>query len=116
MLPGKAAVTCSGGVISGAVTSALARAGRAGGADSRGAAAGRDRHVPQVRHDQPADIRPGRGSLPDPSHEPGGAPPPGRELSQRSHTPTFWCAYRPVRDAVEARTSTAELPTNQAAR
>ncbi len=38
MLPGKAAVTCSGGVISGAVTSALARAGRAGGADSRGAA------------------------------------------------------------------------------
>ena len=51
---GKAAVTYSGGVISSAVAPASARAGRAGGADSRGAVAGRghgDRQVPQVRHD-----------------------------------------------------------------
>jgi hypothetical protein len=54
MLPGgKAAVTCSGGVMSGAVAPALARAGRAGGAHSRGAVAGRghcDRQVPQAAH------------------------------------------------------------------
>jgi hypothetical protein len=55
MLPGgKAAVICNGGVISGAGAPAFARAGRAGGAHSRGAVAGRghcDRHVPQVRGD-----------------------------------------------------------------
>ena len=117
MLPGdKAAVTCSGGVISAAVASAFARVGRAGGADSRGAAAGRghcDRPVPQVRHEQLADVRPCRGGLPDPSHETGGAPP--RELSRRSHAPTFWCAYRPARDPVEAVIPTAELPTISAA-
>jgi hypothetical protein len=42
MLPGgKAAVICNGGVISGAGPPAFARAGRAGGAHSRGAVAGR---------------------------------------------------------------------------
>jgi hypothetical protein len=49
----RAAVIYGGGVISGAVAPAFARAGRAGGADSRGAGAGRghcDRQVPQVRH------------------------------------------------------------------
>jgi hypothetical protein len=54
LLGDKAAVIYGGGVISGAVASAFARAGRAGGADGRGAAAGRghcDRQVPQVRHD-----------------------------------------------------------------
>lgn len=43
-----------GHVISGAVASAFARAGKIGGADSRGAVPGRgpyDRQVPQVRHD-----------------------------------------------------------------
>jgi hypothetical protein len=50
----KAAVIYGGGVISSAMAPAFARAGRAGGADSRGAVAGhghRDRQVPQVRHD-----------------------------------------------------------------
>ncbi len=54
VLGDKAAVIYSGGVISGAVASAFARAGRVGGAYSRGAVAGRgqcDRQVPQVRHD-----------------------------------------------------------------
>jgi len=41
MLRGDKAVIYGGGVTSGAVASAFARAGRAGGADSRGAVAGR---------------------------------------------------------------------------
>jgi hypothetical protein len=50
----KAAVIYGDGVIRGAVASAFARAGRAGGTDSRGAITGRGpchRQVAQLRHD-----------------------------------------------------------------
>src|SRR6266542_4245491 len=113
VLGDKAAVIYSGGVISGAVASAFARAGRVGGADSRGcrgtwpvlpaSAAG----PPRLAGGRPPWPGESSGSLTRTRRRTA----PSRELSQRSHAPAFWCAYRPVRDPVEAVTPTVELPT-----